>query len=45
MAGKEETLITLKMKERCGNVIENKGPGLEAAERSWNVADSKGDTS
>jgi len=44
MAGKEETLVTLKMKERRGNVVENKGPGLEAGERSWSVADSKGDT-
>jgi hypothetical protein len=45
MAGKEETPVTLKMKERSGNVIENKGSRLDAAGRSGNVYDNKGDTS
>jgi hypothetical protein len=39
---KERTLVTLKIDEPCGNVIENKGPASEAAERSWNVIENKG---
>jgi hypothetical protein len=40
--GKEETAVTLKMKERSGNVVENKGPASEAAEQSGNVIENKG---
>jgi hypothetical protein len=42
--GKEETVVTLKMKERSGNVYENKGPLWKKLERSRNITDSKGDT-
>ena len=45
LSGKEETLVTLKMNDRRGNVIENKGSWSEAAERSGNAVDSKVDTS
>jgi hypothetical protein len=27
--------------ERSGNVYENKGPGFETQERSWNVIENK----
>jgi hypothetical protein len=33
--------VTLILKERRGNVTENKGPASNAAERSANVADNK----
>jgi len=36
---------SLKMNERCGNVIENKGPHLEDRRRSGNVYENKGDPS
>jgi hypothetical protein len=42
-AGKEETVVTLKMTERSGNVIENKGPLLKKWERNGNVYENKGD--
>jgi hypothetical protein len=37
-----ETVEKLKMKERSGNVIENKGSCLENGERSGNVLENKG---
>ena len=39
---KEETIVTLKMKERSGNVYENKGPAFSSPAGSWNVAQNKG---
>ena len=35
----------LKMNDQRGNVVENKGPGLEDRGRSGNVYENKGDTS
>jgi hypothetical protein len=40
--GKEETVVTLKMTERRGNVIENKGPLWKTGGRSGNVHENKG---
>ena len=40
--GKEETVVTSKMNELSGDVIENKGPGSATAERSCNVIENKG---
>jgi len=37
-----EAVENSKMTERSGNVIENKGPGLENREPCWNVAENKG---
>jgi hypothetical protein len=37
-----ETVENLKMKDRSGNAIENKGSTSEAAGRSGNVAENKG---
>jgi hypothetical protein len=37
-----ETAENLKMKERSGNVYENKGPALSSPERSGNVYENKG---
>jgi hypothetical protein len=37
-----ETVENLTMKERSGNVIENKGPALSSPERSGNVIANKG---
>jgi hypothetical protein len=34
-----ETVENLKMKERCGNVIENKGSGLEDREENANIVE------
>jgi hypothetical protein len=39
---KEETIVTLKMKERSGNVYENKGPAFSNPERCGNVIENKG---
>jgi hypothetical protein len=39
---KEETVVTLKMTDRRGNVVENKGQGLEATGRDGNVIENKG---
>jgi hypothetical protein len=39
---KRKKAVTLKLNERCGNVIENKGPLWKTWERSWNVYDNKG---
>jgi hypothetical protein len=36
-----ETVENLKMKERSGNVVENKGSGLENREQSGNVVENK----
>ena len=36
-----EMVENLKMKEQCGNVIENKGSGLDDWERSGNVIENK----
>jgi hypothetical protein len=41
MAGKEETLASLKMNELCGNVIENKGARLENRWQSRHVIENK----
>jgi hypothetical protein len=40
--GKEETVVTLKMKVRSGNVIENKGLLWKTWGRSGNVYENKG---
>jgi hypothetical protein len=40
--GKKETVVTSKIKELCGYVIENKGPESEAAWRSGDVIENKG---
>ena len=40
--GKEETVVTLKMTERSGNIIENKGPLWKTWGRSGNVFENKG---
>ena len=37
-----ETVENLKMKERCGNIYENKGRALETPERCGDVTESKG---
>ena len=37
-----ETVESLKMNERRGNVIENKGPRLENQERRENITENKG---
>jgi hypothetical protein len=37
-----ETVENLKLRERCGNVIENKGSGQDAARRSGNIVENKG---
>jgi hypothetical protein len=39
---KEEALVTSKMTEQGGNVLENKGPQSDAAGRSGNLIESKG---
>jgi hypothetical protein len=36
-----EAMESLKMKERCGNVVENKGSSSENRERSGNVLENK----
>jgi hypothetical protein len=36
------SLVTLKLKERCGNVYENKGPLWKTRGRSGNVLENKG---
>jgi hypothetical protein len=36
-----EAVEDLRMKERCGNVIENKGSGLEDREGSGNIVENK----
>jgi hypothetical protein len=41
LLGKEER-NPLKLKERSGNVYENKGPLWESPERSWNLFENKG---
>ena len=40
--GKEETVVTLKLKDQCGNVIENKGPPWKTRRQSGNVTENKG---
>jgi hypothetical protein len=37
-----EAVEDLKMKQQCGDVVENKGSGLEDRERSGNVTENKG---
>jgi len=37
-----EAVENLKMRERCGNLIENKGSALEGRRGSWNVIQNKG---
>ena len=42
LTGKEETLVTLKMKERCRNVHENKGPAFSRPGEGGNVTENTG---
>ena len=42
LAGKEETLVTLKMTERCGDVVEIKGLLWKTRGQGWNVYENKG---
>ena len=39
---KEETVVTLKMREQGGNVYENKGSAFKGRGRSANVIENKG---
>jgi hypothetical protein len=39
---KEETVVTLKLNERRGDVIENKGQWLQATGLGGNVIENKG---
>jgi tryptophan synthase alpha subunit len=41
-SGEEEAVVISKMKDRRGNVIENKGPALSDPELSGNVIENKG---
>jgi hypothetical protein len=36
------TVVTLKMNDRCGNIIENKGPAFDSPGRSGKVVENKG---
>ncbi len=40
-SGKEEAIAISKVKERPGNVIENKGTAFSSAERSGNFTENK----
>jgi hypothetical protein len=41
-SGRERKKELLKMRARCGDVYENKGPVLKTGWESWNVIENKG---